>query len=135
MNVLSNDYLYFSPVALRTKLAFNEYDTGYDVDRRSCMGPYQIEHGLPLNPKRRNGQIGRGILCFWGPNHAIVAVVTKFKKNSNGSFALDSKNRKILQILVGLTNENEYELPVVSKSRRVCLGSDRNSLNIKRFLL
>ena len=99
---------------MRFKLKFNEYDNVFDVERTSCMGPYQVENGLPINPKNKSGNIGRGSLRFWGPNHAILALLVKFKKTPNGSFMLDSKNQKILQVLVCLKNEKEYELPQVS---------------------
>jgi hypothetical protein len=65
-------------------LAFNEDDEQYNADRRSCLGKYRIHNGLPLNPMGRTGITGRGLLNYWGPNHVIEAVFTRFviKKNT-----------------------------------------------------
>ena len=52
-------------------------DEVYKVDRRSCLGNYKIIHGLPINPIGRTGITGRGSLNFWGPNHAIEAIITR----------------------------------------------------------
>jgi hypothetical protein len=52
-------------------------DDVYKVDRRSCLGKYEIVDCLPLNPSGRTGLIGRGLLNFWGPNQAIEAIVTR----------------------------------------------------------
>ena len=32
----------------------------------------------PLNPRGRTGLRGRGRLCFWGPNHAVDVLLTRF---------------------------------------------------------
>ena len=56
-------------------------DDVYKVDRRCCLGKYEIVDGLPLNPSGRTGLIGRGLLNFWGPNQAIEAIVTRYFKN------------------------------------------------------
>jgi transient receptor potential cation channel subfamily M protein 2 len=57
---------------------FNEDDKQYLADRRSCLGRYKLQDGLPLNPFGRTGITGRGLLNYWGPNHVIEAVFTRF---------------------------------------------------------
>jgi AGAP006085-PA len=47
------------------------------VNRKSHIGPYQVEGNYPLNPLGRTGIRGKGILGRWGPNHAADPVVTR----------------------------------------------------------
>ena len=66
------------------------------------MGAYNVENGLPVNPKIKKGTIGRGKLRYWGPNHAILAVFVR-------------SILKKIEVLVSLKNDQEYELPWVSQ--------------------
>ena len=85
---------------VRTEIDFNQLDNQYDVDRRSCLGKYAIHDGIPLNPLGRTGLKGRGSLIFWGPNHAIEAIFTRWKREKNGKYTLDKDNSKTLQFVV-----------------------------------
>lgn len=53
-----------------------------------------------MNPVGRTGLKGRGSLLFWGPNHAIEAIFTRWKKESNGKHVMNKDNKKILQFIV-----------------------------------
>ncbi|KAL8598697.1 hypothetical protein ACOMHN_033261 [Nucella lapillus] len=59
---------------------------------------------LPLNPIGRTGLRGRGKLCRFGPNHKIVAVVTRWRRRySPLGFPLDHlmvDGKKVLECLV-----------------------------------
>jgi len=59
-------------------LLFNKVDEGKNVDRRSYLKIYRVVDGIPQNPVGRTGIIGRGVLPRWGPNHAGLAVVTRY---------------------------------------------------------
>lgn len=39
----------------RPFLNFNSFDYVNEIDRKSCLGEYFLEHGLPKNPKGRTG--------------------------------------------------------------------------------
>ncbi|ESO93554.1 hypothetical protein LOTGIDRAFT_161660 [Lottia gigantea] len=68
----------------RDKYDFNKFDMVTKVDRTSLCGfPYEISHGLPLNPRGRTGLVGRGLLGRWGPNHAADTVVSRWKKDGD----------------------------------------------------
>ena len=73
--VLSNpnaDNTLFSP-----KIEFNIVDKLHKVDRSSFFDKYDVVNGLPVNPCGRTGITGRGSLNFWGPNHAVEAIITR----------------------------------------------------------
>ncbi|XP_062832545.1 transient receptor potential cation channel subfamily M member 2 isoform X1 [Anolis carolinensis] len=80
-----------------SKINFNTMDG--DINRQSFHGTYLVEDGLPLNPMGRTGMRGQGILRFFGPNHALHPVVTRWRRNVDGS--IYRKNlKKMLEVLV-----------------------------------
>ncbi|KYO36053.1 transient receptor potential cation channel subfamily M member 2 isoform X1 [Alligator mississippiensis] len=81
------------------KISFNTMD-GL-VNRQSFHGTYNIQEGLPLNPMGRTGLQGRGSLRYFGPNHAMHPVVTRWRRNTDG--LIYRKNlKKMLEVLVVL---------------------------------
>lgn len=64
---------------------WNEIDG--NINRISYLGNYTIVNNRPLNPIGRTGLSGRGILGKWGPNHAADPIVTRWKRESDGSKA------------------------------------------------
>ncbi|KAM3835803.1 LOW QUALITY PROTEIN: transient receptor potential cation channel subfamily M member 2 [Vipera latastei] len=80
-----------------SRINFNSLDG--DINRQSFHGTYTVEYGLPLNPMGRTGLRGQGILRFFGPNHALHPVVTRWRRNIDGS--IYRKNlKKMLEVLV-----------------------------------
>ncbi|XP_063162905.1 transient receptor potential cation channel subfamily M member 2 [Candoia aspera] len=80
-----------------SRINFNSLDG--DINRQSFRGTYAIEDGLPLNPMGRTGLRGQGILRFFGPNHGLHPVVTRWRRNVDGS--IYRKNlKKMLEVLV-----------------------------------
>ena len=72
--------------------------------------------GFPLNPYGRTGLTGRGVLGRWGPNHALDAVVSRWKRYPDGDFELKN-NKKILEFIgVKREDNDEWSLPGVSHS-------------------
>ncbi|XP_010218670.1 PREDICTED: transient receptor potential cation channel subfamily M member 2 isoform X1 [Tinamus guttatus] len=69
------------------------------INRQSFHGLYEVQDGLPLNPMGRTGLRGRGILHCFGPNHALHPVVTRWRRNSDGSIIRKSL-KKMLEVLV-----------------------------------
>ncbi|KFM81109.1 ADP-ribose pyrophosphatase, mitochondrial, partial [Stegodyphus mimosarum] len=73
---------------------WNQEDGG--IDRRSFdqnkQIKYDVVNGYPLNPRGRTGLSGRGRLGRWGPNHAVDAVVTRWKRVSSDSSIVKSKS-------------------------------------------
>jgi ADP-ribose pyrophosphatase YjhB (NUDIX family) len=57
------------------------------------------EAGRPLNPFRPTGICDRGRWALWGPNSAVDAGVTKWKRNGNGDIVMNSMRRPIMQFL------------------------------------
>ncbi|XP_026523525.1 transient receptor potential cation channel subfamily M member 2 [Notechis scutatus] len=80
-----------------SRINFNSLDG--EINRQSFHGTYTVEGGLPLNPMGRTGLRGQGILRFFGPNHALHSVVTRWRRNVDGS--IYRKNlKKMLEVLV-----------------------------------
>ncbi|KAI9587635.1 hypothetical protein GQX74_003481 [Glossina fuscipes] len=79
-----------------------------DVNRLSHMGKYQIDSsGYPLNPIGRTGLRGRGLLGRWGPNHAADPIVTRWKRDKNGSVIKHNVSEKnILQMITIQRHDN-----------------------------
>lgn len=69
--------------------SFNEFDSKYNVNRKSHTGLYEVRDKYPLNPFGRTGIKGRGILGRYGPNHAADPVVTKWKRDENGEIVVN----------------------------------------------
>uniref|UniRef100_A0A5S6R5Z9 ADP-ribose pyrophosphatase, mitochondrial n=1 Tax=Trichuris muris TaxID=70415 RepID=A0A5S6R5Z9_TRIMR len=73
LDELANDQA--DPTTPGVQFRFNALDGS--VDRRSCMGPYFVVNGRPVNPVGRTGLSGRGALRRWGPNHRIFLLFTR----------------------------------------------------------
>ncbi|CAI9617996.1 unnamed protein product, partial [Staurois parvus] len=88
---------------------YNVIDGLYDF--RSCCGIYTVKDGLPLNPKGRTGLRGIGSLRWFGPNHSLHPVLTRWSTGSaSGPNQTASKN--ILEVLVVRWKGNElWSLP------------------------
>lgn len=54
---------------------------------------------LPLNPFGRTGLTGRGLLGRWGPNLALDAVVTRWKRFADSSIEMKRGNSGQKQVL------------------------------------
>ncbi|XP_040297409.1 transient receptor potential cation channel subfamily M member 2 [Bufo bufo] len=78
------------------KIHFNTFDG--TINRQSYCATYLVQDGLPLNPVGRTGLRGRGSLCWFGPNHAIHSIITRWKRNKDGSISR-KKSKKMLEIL------------------------------------
>ncbi|XP_060577769.1 transient receptor potential cation channel subfamily M member-like 2 isoform X4 [Ruditapes philippinarum] len=91
--------------------SFNAVDGEKQVDRMSFLGEYVVQNGLPLNPKGRTGLQSRGLLGRWGPNHAGDPVVTRWKKNADGSKVL-KEGKPVLEFVAVLRADNQmWALP------------------------
>lgn len=67
----------------------------------------------PLNPFGRTGLTGRGQLGRWGPNHALDAVVSRWKRFPGGDIEL-KKDKKVLEFIgVKRSDVEEWSLPGV----------------------
>ncbi|XP_006898486.1 PREDICTED: transient receptor potential cation channel subfamily M member 2 [Elephantulus edwardii] len=86
-----------SCLELLSKIKYNAED-GL-VDRRSFHGLYQVRDNFPLNPMGRTGLRGRGSLRYFGPNHALHPVFTRWWRNQDGTIHKKSI-RKVLEVLV-----------------------------------
>lgn len=103
------------PINQRPFLNFNSFDYVNEVDRTSCLGDYSLVNGLPKNPKGRTGIEGRGEFLFWGPNHAIEVILTRFKRDANNEFCY-LNNRKILEFICieNSLNPDDWSFPCVN---------------------
>ncbi|XP_021505346.2 transient receptor potential cation channel subfamily M member 2 isoform X4 [Meriones unguiculatus] len=92
-----------------SKISYNIVDGM--TDRRSFHGAYVVQYGLPLNPMGRTGLRGRGSLSWFGPNHTLQPVVTRWKRNQGGAICRKSV-RKMLEVLVmKLPHSEHWALP------------------------
>ncbi|OWF39756.1 transient receptor potential cation channel subfamily M member 2-like [Mizuhopecten yessoensis] len=82
----------------KVSLSWNEYDKEYGTDRRSVLGKYKVESGVPRNPVGRTGIIGRGCLGVWGPNHENKLIVTRWATDTTGKKML-RKGKPLFQFL------------------------------------
>ncbi|XP_066433176.1 transient receptor potential cation channel subfamily M member 2 [Eleutherodactylus coqui] len=97
-----------SPETLQ-KINYNTSDGA--INRQSYCGTYMVADGLPLNPIGRTGLRGRGSLCWFGPNHAIHPIITKWKRNKDGSISRN-KSRKMLEVLaIKHSSSEQWALP------------------------
>lgn len=77
------------------------------TDRCSFHGTYVVQYGFPLNPMGRTGLRGRGSLSWFGPNHTLQPVVTRWKRNQGGGICRKSV-RKMLEVLVMKLPQSEH---------------------------
>ncbi|XP_078514877.1 transient receptor potential cation channel subfamily M member 2-like isoform X2 [Lissotriton helveticus] len=59
---------------------------------------YPLKEDPPLNPEGRTGIRGLGSLMWYGPNHCLHPMLTRWKKNKNGCFTLKG-SKKVLEVL------------------------------------
>ncbi|KAM6258365.1 transient receptor potential cation channel subfamily M member 2 isoform 1-T2 [Porphyrio hochstetteri] len=88
----------FSP-SLESLLKINYNTMDGLIDRQSFHGLYAVQDGLPLNPMGRTGLRGRGRLHCFGPNHALHPIVTRWRRNLDGSI-IRKTLKKMLEVLV-----------------------------------
>ncbi|XP_078332506.1 transient receptor potential cation channel subfamily M member-like 2 isoform X3 [Crassostrea virginica] len=100
------DLVYMKPEERIGKIKFNEYDNKNKIDRKSYVGTYQVQDGLPLNPAGRTGLIGRGLLGRYGPNHCGDPVVTRWKRNEDGDLVM-KEGKKVLEFVAIFRKDNE----------------------------
>lgn len=94
-------------------IKFNEIDG--DINRISYIKKYEINEGLPLNPKGRTGMIGRGKLWRWGPNHAGDPIVTRWERDENNEIKRDDRDQPILEFIASQREDNrQLAIPGVS---------------------
>lgn len=55
------------------------------IDRTTFHGEYEIHDKYPRNVAGRTGISGRGLLGRWGVNHAADPIVTRWKRNIDGT--------------------------------------------------
>ncbi|XP_075705629.1 transient receptor potential cation channel subfamily M member 2-like [Rhinoderma darwinii] len=80
------------------------------LDFRSCLGTYLVEDGVPLNPMGRTGLRGVGSLHWFGPNHSLHPVLTRWGSNKAGG--PNEMSRRQLEVLVVKPVGNElWALP------------------------
>ncbi|XP_078407809.1 transient receptor potential cation channel subfamily M member 2 isoform X2 [Cetorhinus maximus] len=79
-------------------------------DRDAGPNTNAVEESLPQNPKGRTGLGGRGKLRYFGPNHAMDPIITRFKRNS-GNSATVKGGKKVLEFLVVQYPGEDWTLP------------------------
>ncbi|XP_071977095.1 transient receptor potential cation channel subfamily M member 2 isoform X3 [Engystomops pustulosus] len=84
-----------SPETLK-KINYNTFDG--TINRQSYIATYLVQDGFPINPFGRTGLRGRGSLCWFGPNHTIHPIITKWKRSKDGSISR-KKSKKMLELL------------------------------------
>ncbi|KAM4889199.1 LOW QUALITY PROTEIN: transient receptor potential cation channel subfamily M member 2 [Thomomys bottae] len=92
-----------------TRIRYNVVD-GL-TDRRSFHGAYAVQDGLPLNPGGRTGLRGRGSLRWFGPNHALHPVVTRWRRNQDGAICRKSIKKMLEVLVVKPPNSEHWALP------------------------
>ncbi|XP_069827973.1 transient receptor potential cation channel subfamily M member 2-like [Dendropsophus ebraccatus] len=91
------------------KRKYNEVDGLMDF--RSSLGKYRLENNLPVNPMGRTGLRGIGSLRWFGPNHSLHPVLTRWSTNKAGAPSM-RLSRRMLEVLVVKLRRNEmWALP------------------------
>ncbi|RWS08922.1 protein ced-11-like protein [Dinothrombium tinctorium] len=85
------------------------------TDANNKQIEYKLDGVLPLNPYGRTGLAGKGSLAYWGPNHFIYVVVTKYSSNQHYLDALlipvQSENSAKYDLIGGLIHrDNVYDI-------------------------
>ncbi|XP_064594682.1 transient receptor potential cation channel subfamily M member-like 2 isoform X2 [Liolophura sinensis] len=97
--------------AARPMLPWNQYDSYCRVNRKSILGTYKIQDGLPLNPQGRTGLIGRGLLGRWGPNHCGDPVVTRWKRSADGKQMMEGGKPVLEFVAVQREDNKQWAFP------------------------
>ncbi|XP_034510607.1 transient receptor potential cation channel subfamily M member 2 isoform X4 [Ailuropoda melanoleuca] len=84
------------------------------IDRRSFHGLYAVQEGLPLNPMGRTGLRGRGSLGWFGPNHTLQPVITRWRRNQDGAICRKSIKKMLEVLVVKHPLSESWALPGVS---------------------
>lgn len=100
------DLIFMKPEERIGKIKFNEYDDLNKVNRKSYVGTYQVQDGLPLNPTGRTGLIGRGLLGRYGPNHCGDPIVTRWKRDDIGNVVM-KEGKKVLEFVAIFRKDNK----------------------------
>lgn len=98
--------------SLRPYINFNTFDQSSGIDRRSCLGEYTVKNSIPINPKGRQGLSGRGSLLYWGPNHVLEVILTRYRKDERGELVYDNNGRRVIEF-VAVENEQNWTFPSV----------------------
>ena len=82
-----------------------------------------VINGLPMNPQGRTGMRGRGTYFYWGPNHMIELIITRFKQDINGNHLHDANNKNVLEFLSiqDSSGNQKWRFPKVSRNFYFCL--------------
>ncbi|XP_045632325.1 transient receptor potential cation channel subfamily M member 2 isoform X3 [Ursus americanus] len=88
-----------APSALEALAGISYNAVDGPIDRRSFHGLYAVQEALPLNPMGRTGLRGRGSLGWFGPNHTLQPVITRWRRNQDGAICRKSI-KKMLEVLV-----------------------------------
>ncbi|XP_041432693.1 transient receptor potential cation channel subfamily M member 2 isoform X2 [Xenopus laevis] len=106
---LRKDKKYYDPIndSLETLSKINYNTMDGNINRQSFCAPYEVIDGLPLNPVGRTGLKGRGSLCWFGPNHALHLIITKWRRNKDGLICR-KRSRKMLETLVIKSKPSEH---------------------------
>lgn len=64
------------------------------IDRTTFHDNYEIRDKYPLNVAGRTGIAGRGLLGRWGVNHAADPIVTRWKRNVDGTIVTNAISGK-----------------------------------------
>ncbi|PAA87341.1 hypothetical protein BOX15_Mlig013780g2 [Macrostomum lignano] len=109
--VYPNEECHDLPTAALPSITFNQFDAGSRLRRQSLLGRYQLDpdSGAPLNPMGRTGLQGKGLLPRWGPNAALVVILTRWSRSTTGAIAL-RLGQPILQA-AALTRLRQFCLP------------------------
>jgi len=75
---------------LRPQLNYNGYDERYQVDRASCNGIYEVLNRVPICPINNLAR-GRNFF-YWGPNHALIIILTTKQHNCVQVLIKESSN-------------------------------------------
>uniref|UniRef100_H3B0C1 Transient receptor potential cation channel subfamily M member 2 n=1 Tax=Latimeria chalumnae TaxID=7897 RepID=H3B0C1_LATCH len=77
----------------------------------SFHGPYIFENGLPQNPMGRTGLQGKGVLYWFGVNHAIDPVITRWRRKVDGSVKVKELKRMLEFLAVSCPSSKHWALP------------------------
>uniref|UniRef100_A0A8C8SFY4 Transient receptor potential cation channel subfamily M member 2 n=1 Tax=Pelusios castaneus TaxID=367368 RepID=A0A8C8SFY4_9SAUR len=92
-----------------SKINYNALDG--QINRQSFHGTYAVQNGLPLNPMGRTGLRGRGCLRCFGPNHALHPIVTRWRRNMDGSIYRKSLKKMLEALVFKSPSSDHWALP------------------------
>uniref|UniRef100_A0A8D2JFM9 Transient receptor potential cation channel subfamily M member 2 n=1 Tax=Varanus komodoensis TaxID=61221 RepID=A0A8D2JFM9_VARKO len=115
--LIARNLLYPNSTAVRFPVPDEKvpWEIEFEIYNPPFYSAEREENGTPdflrENPMGRTGLKGQGILRFFGPNHALHPVVTRWRRNVDGSIYRKSLKKMLEVLVVKFPFSDQWALP------------------------